>query len=97
MHHSRYWNNTYFDALDVLRASAEKHGLSVGEVAMRWLKHHSQLKARLGDAIIIGASNVSRLRQNLKDLEGGTLPEDVVDNVEKAWLVVKGAAPKYWH
>jgi aflatoxin B1 aldehyde reductase len=97
LHHSRYWNDAYFDALDLLRASAEKHSISVGEIAMRWLKHHSQLKEQLGDAIIIGASNVAHLTQNLKDLEGSPLPDDVVENVEKAWLLTKGVAPKHWH
>jgi aflatoxin B1 aldehyde reductase len=97
LHHARYWNDAYFDALDRIRSAAEKHGLSVGEVAMRWLKHHSQLAAALGDSIIIGASSASHLTQNLKHLERGPLAEDVVTAVEEAWLCVKGVAPKYWH
>ncbi|GAQ03122.1 aflatoxin B1 aldehyde reductase member 3 [Aspergillus lentulus] len=97
LRHARYWNDAYFDALDRIRSAAEKHGLSVGEVAMRWLKHHSQLAAALGDSIIIGASSASHLTQNLKDLECGPLAEDVVTAVEEAWLCVKGVAPKYWH
>ncbi|GKZ23201.1 hypothetical protein AbraIFM66951_000711 [Aspergillus brasiliensis] len=97
LHHARYWNDAYFDALDLLRAAAEKYDLTVGEIAMRWLKHHSELSAQRDDAIIIGASSVHHLEQNLKDLESGPLPDDVVATVEKAWLLAKGQAPKYWH
>ncbi len=55
------------------------------------------MKKEKNDAIIIGASNVKHLEENLVDLEKGPLPQDVVDVLEKAWLIVKGVAPKYWH
>lgn len=32
---------------------------------------------------------------NLADLAKGSLPEDVVEMVEAAWLEIKGVAPKY--
>ncbi|KFY07165.1 hypothetical protein V492_07389 [Pseudogymnoascus sp. VKM F-4246] len=97
LHRGRYWNDTYFDALDIINGVAEKHGLTVAEIALRWLHHHSQLKAELNDAIIIGASSTEHLEGNLTDLEKGPLPEDVVEALEKAWLKTKGVAPKYWH
>ncbi|KAI9046681.1 hypothetical protein LZ554_009420 [Drepanopeziza brunnea f. sp. 'monogermtubi'] len=96
-HQGRYWNETTFDALDIIRAAAEKHSLTTAEVAMRWLRHHSLLKKESGDAIIIGASSVKHLEDNLNDVEKGPLPEDVLEALDKAWLVVKGVAPKYWH
>jgi aflatoxin B1 aldehyde reductase len=97
LHQGRYWNDTYFDALEVVEGAAKKHDLAIGEVALRWLKHHSELKQELGDAIIVGASSVKHLEENLVDLEKMELSGDVVEAVEKAWLVVKGVAPKYWH
>jgi aryl-alcohol dehydrogenase-like predicted oxidoreductase len=36
---------------------------------LRWLKHHSMLKQELGDAVIVGASSVKHLEDNLLDLE----------------------------
>lgn len=54
-------------------------------------------KAELGDAIIVGASNVNHLEVNLEDLEKEVLPEDVVTAVEEAWPLVRGAAPKYYY
>jgi aflatoxin B1 aldehyde reductase len=93
----RYWNDAYFDALETVHSAALKHGLTDAEIALRWLKYHSKLSQDLGDAIIVGASRVSHLESNLQDLEKGTLPEEVVQAVEEAWSLVKGAVPNYWH
>lgn len=97
MHQGRYWNDTYFDAIDSVKAAAEKNGLTVANVALRWLEHHSELKKERGDAIIVGASSEKHLEENLRDLEEGELPESVVEVMDNAWASVKGVAPKYWH
>ncbi|KAJ9666736.1 hypothetical protein H2201_003140 [Coniosporium apollinis] len=97
LHRGRYWNDSYFDAIDIIRSGAENHGLTDAEVALRWLEHHSQMKKELNNAIIIGASSTKHLEENLADLEKGPLLEDVVQALETAWLKVKAVAPKYWH
>jgi aflatoxin B1 aldehyde reductase len=97
IHRGRYWNEVYFDGLDVVRAAAENEGLTVAEVALRWLEHHSLMKKEAGDAIIVGASSGGHLENNLADLEKGPLPQSVVEAVDKAWGVTRGVAPKYWH
>jgi aflatoxin B1 aldehyde reductase len=97
LHRGRYWNEAYFDALEMIQKACEKHGLTVAEVAMRWLEHHSLMSREKGDSIIVGASSVNHLEENLVDLEKGPLPDDVVEVMEKAWAVTKGSAPKYWH
>jgi aflatoxin B1 aldehyde reductase len=55
------------------------------------------MKREKDDAIIVGASSVKHLEENLADLERGPLPEDVLEALEKAWAKTKGVAPKYWH
>ena len=97
LHRNRYWNDTYFDAMDLISAAAQKHGLSEAQVTLRWLEHHSWLAKDLDDAIIVGASSVKHLEENLTDLEGGPLPDDVVEALEAAWLKTKAVAPKYHH
>lgn len=155
LHQGRYWNDSYFDALELIAPVAEKHGLTVAEVALRWLEHvclfyvlitvfsplgrrvaknllglgfslsgaapyiegffplelpsaflslsiltswqHSLMKKEKNDAIIVGASSVKHLEENLVDLEKGPLSEDVLEVLEKAWLKTKAVAPKYWH
>ncbi|KZV72566.1 Aldo/keto reductase [Peniophora sp. CONT] len=93
----RYWNDPYFKALDLLRPVCEKHGLTLAEVALRWMSHHSLLKRELGDAVIIGASSTKHLEQNLIDLEKGPLPEDVQQALDEAWTSVMPIAANYWH
>ncbi|KAK9329044.1 NADP-dependent oxidoreductase domain-containing protein [Lipomyces starkeyi] len=95
--HHRYWNDLYFDALDIIRHAAKKYGLTEAECALRWLVHHSQLKKAHGDAIIVGASSAAQLEQNLVDIEKDTLPDEVVQALDAAWQHVRGAAPRYFH
>ena len=97
MTQGRYINDSYFDALDLIKEVAGKHGLTTAEIALRWLEHHSSLERQFGDAIIIGASSVKHVEENLADLEKRPLPEEVVEIVEQAWLKAKPAAPRYFH
>jgi aflatoxin B1 aldehyde reductase len=94
---ARYWNEAYFDALDILRPVAKKHGLSEAECALRWMTHHSLLKREYGDAIIIGASSAPQLEENLQNLEKGPLPEELVKALDEGWERVKGTCANYWH
>lgn len=96
MYRMRYWKDEYFNALDLLRPVAEKHGFTTAECALRWMTHHSQLKRENGDTIIIGASSVKHLEENMVDLEKGPLPEDVVQALDQGWEGCKGSSIKYW-
>jgi aflatoxin B1 aldehyde reductase len=95
MYRARYWNDAFFDALDVLREA--KGDLREGEIALRWMMHHSQLKAEHGDKVIIGASSNAQLMQNLGDFEKGGLSEDVVKALDKGWEISRGVTWKYFH
>lgn len=97
MYRVRYWNDAYFDALDLLRPVAKKHGLRESEIALRWMMHHSQLGREFGDKVIIGASSKSQLEANLKDFEGDALPEEILEALNKGWEGCKGLAWKYFH
>lgn len=97
LHHGRYWKPEYFDALETIQAAAAKHGVTMAEVALRWIMHHSLIKADKGDAVIIGASSARQLEANLTDMEKGPLPEDVVKALDDGWEMVKGRVPNYWH
>ncbi|KAI5811360.1 putative aflatoxin b1 aldehyde reductase-like protein [Peziza echinospora] len=96
----RYFHTPYFKALDLLEPIAQKHGLTLLEIALRWATHHSALKTRAkggNDGVIIGVSSFDQLKSNLDDLEKGPLPEEVVKALDEAWEIVKPAAPNYWH
>lgn len=60
---SRYWKEPYFKGLASIKAVADKHGLTLTEVALRWISHHSLLKREYGDAVLIGASSLKHIEQ----------------------------------
>ncbi|EPE30579.1 NAD(P)-linked oxidoreductase [Glarea lozoyensis ATCC 20868] len=98
MYRQRYWNEEYFDALDILREAAGKHGLSEAECALRWMTHHSLLKKEFGDGIIIGASSTKHMEENMKFLDDpNPLPEDILQALDAGWDRVKGISNKYFH
>ncbi|KAF4332882.1 potassium channel beta subunit [Fusarium beomiforme] len=93
----RFWKDVIFDAVELIREEAGKHGLTEMDCAFRWIEHHSQLDPDRGDSVIIGASSKSQLEQNLCLLEKGPLPKEIVDVLDKAWLITKGSVNNYWH
>ena len=41
-----------------MKLAVDKYGLTMTEVALRWMTHHSQLGKKFSDAILIGASDL---------------------------------------
>ena len=81
----RYYRDEYFEAIKIVSAAAEKAKLSMAEVALRWMQHHSELDTKKhGDGVIIGASSLGHIEQNLVDFEKGPLPQEVVRSVDEA-------------
>lgn len=92
----RYWKKSYFEAVDLIKNTAGTYGMTSIEAVYRWLAYHSMLNESRGDAIIIGASKLSHLIQNMTAVKAGPLPEDVVAAFEKAWDITKGDSPEYF-
>lgn len=95
----RYFRDATFDALRLIEPVTQKHNLTLVEVALRWCAHHSALRLQNGgrDGVIIGVSSFGQLESNLKDVEKGPLPDDVVKVLDEAWLITKPTTPNYWH
>ena len=92
----RYWKKSFFDAVELIKAAAAAHGISSIEATYRWLAYHSMLRGDRGDAILVGASKLHHLEQNMATVKAGPLPQDVVEAFEKAWAVTKGDSPEYF-
>ncbi|KAJ6465529.1 Aldo/keto reductase [Mycena vitilis] len=86
-----YWKPVFFDALAAVRIVVSAHKLTMAEVALRWVAHHSLLSQEHGDAVIIGGSSAKHIEENLVDLEKGPLRKEVVKALELAWTAVKGS------
>lgn len=77
-HFANWYDRPEFhDAVRRLLEIIEPLGIKPSEAALRWLAYHSDLGER--DGIILGATKVEQLKQNLEDVEKGPLPREVVD------------------
>jgi aflatoxin B1 aldehyde reductase len=47
--------------------------------------------------IVIGASSLAQLKENMEYFAKGPLPQEVVDACEDAWAEMAGARPLYYH
>jgi aryl-alcohol dehydrogenase-like predicted oxidoreductase len=90
MYLDRYWNDRNFEAVTELADFARRTGRSLVSVALNWLLHHTS-----SDCVILGASRVDQLEENLRAIKEGPLAPDTLEKCEQVWAMVKGAAPKY--
>ncbi|GAB1316900.1 Aflatoxin B1 aldehyde reductase member 2 [Madurella fahalii] len=98
----RYFKDGYFDAVRELKETADKYGVSMIEVGLRWIANHSMLRleeseAGKGDGILIGVSKVEHLEQNLGYLAKGPLPDELLAAVDRMWKVAMPDAAPYWY
>ncbi len=93
---NRYWKKSFFDAVDLLKSVCEKYGITTIEATYRWLAYHSMLNADRGDAVIIGASKLHHLQQNMDTIKAGPLPEEIVAAFEQAWGITHADSPGYF-
>ena len=92
----RYWKESYFAAIDILKKAVEEENVTLPEAVMRYLAHHSMLNGARGDGVIIGASKLSHLTDNMAALKGGELPQKVLDAFEAAWELCRADSPAYF-
>lgn len=90
----RFWKNSYFDAIAVIQGASEQAGLSMIQIALRWLLRHSFLKGPNGDGVIIAASNLKQWECNLDSLSG-ELPMKVLEALDRAWEKARQDCPSY--
>jgi aryl-alcohol dehydrogenase (NADP+) len=90
MYQDRYWHDDDFAAVEELRAVAREAGKTLVELALQWL-----LAQPLVDSIIVGASRVEQLEENLKAAEGARLEESVLSRCDIVWKRLRGITPKY--
>jgi aryl-alcohol dehydrogenase-like predicted oxidoreductase len=90
MYLSRYWHEEDFDAVGALLEVAKKAGRSAVSLALNWLLHHTAT-----DCVILGASKIEHLEENLKAMEEGPLGADTVSACDQVWAKIRGVAPQY--
>ena len=93
---NRYWKKSYFDAVEIVKAACAQYGITTVEATYRWIAHHSMLREDRGDAIIIGASKLNHLIQNMDTMKAGPLPQEIQNAFEQAWKITKPDSPEYF-
>ncbi len=86
----RYWNDQQFAAVDALREIAGDAGLTLLELAFRWL-----LGRPLVGSILLGVSGTDQLSENLTAASGPSLSPEVEQACDEVWTTLRGAAPLY--
>jgi len=90
MYLDRYWHDDYFAAVEELTAVARDAGKTLVELALQWALSQEQV-----DSVILGASKLEQLEQNLKACAGPRLPGDVLQQCDAVWGRLRGVTPKY--
>ena len=90
MYQDRYWLEDDFAAVEELRSIAADAGKTLVELAFQWL-----LSQPVVDSIIVGASRVEQLEENLKAAGGPKLDKSVLERCDSVWKRLRGITPKY--
>ena len=92
----RYWNQSYFDAVNIVTTKCREFNIEPAEAAFRWLTNHSLLGKNKEDGILIGASSIFQLEQNIKSANKEPLPKQIIDALDVAWSEAKSESPEYF-
>jgi aryl-alcohol dehydrogenase-like predicted oxidoreductase len=90
MYLDRYWHPAYFDAVEKLAQIAVGAQRSLVSLALNWLLHHTPVTC-----VILGASRLEQLEQNLGVLADGPLAQATLDACDQVWRDLRGITPKY--
>lgn len=82
-----YGDAELHEAMTELKSFLAPLGINSRDAALRWICWHSCLDE--GDAIILGASRLEQVSQNVRSIGDGKLPEQVVEATEKVWGLLK--------
>jgi aryl-alcohol dehydrogenase-like predicted oxidoreductase len=91
MYLKRYWHERMFQAVEQLKSIAAASGRSLLELSLSWLWERPGV-----DGIILGASRLEHLDENLRAIEKHRpLEPGVTEACDAVWDRLRGVAPKY--
>src|SRR6516165_734330 len=90
LYQDRYWHTQYFNAVERLGQISASAGRSLISLSLNWLLHHTA-----SDCVILGASKMEQLNENLAATEDGPLSDDAVKACDQVWQDLRGPLPVY--
>jgi aryl-alcohol dehydrogenase-like predicted oxidoreductase len=82
MYQQRYWHDANFEAVERLQSIAATAHRSLISVSLNWLLHHTPAAS-----IILGASRLEQLDQNLAACGEGALDSATVEACDEVWPI----------
>ena len=89
-YYDRYWSDENFDAVEKLKEIAAAHGISLLELAMKWVAQQPRVTS-----VITGVSRLEQLQQNITTIEGEVLGSDVLAACDEVWHSLAGTRFAY--
>jgi aryl-alcohol dehydrogenase-like predicted oxidoreductase len=86
----RYWHAANFEAVQELAAAAKAEHRTPTSLAIAWLMHHTAI-----DSILVGASRMEQLEENLAAVEQGALTAATLAICDRLWQKLRGVQPQY--
>jgi aryl-alcohol dehydrogenase-like predicted oxidoreductase len=90
MYQDRYWHPQNFAAVEKLKKAVESAGRSLIDVSLCWLLHHTQT-----DCVLLGATRMEQLEQNLAASEKGPVPAEILQVCDEVWAELRNPVPIY--
>lgn len=90
IYYQRYWSQENFRAVDRLADIAQKAGISLVELSMKWCLSRPGVVS-----VISGVSRLSQLEQNIAAAEGDPLGQDTLEACDGVWLSLAGTRFQY--
>jgi aryl-alcohol dehydrogenase-like predicted oxidoreductase len=86
----RYWHSDNFEAVETLSQIARGANRSLISLALQWLMDQPGITC-----IILGASKLEQLQQNVAGMEDGPLPAEALAACNEVWTRLRGVSPQY--
>jgi len=88
----KYFQNLYGDpklqlAMNDFKSVLTPLNISASEASIRWIFHHSKLGEQ--DAVILGASKLAQIEDNMRSILAGPLPDGVVQAIDSIWRTLE--------
>jgi 1-deoxyxylulose-5-phosphate synthase len=90
LYQGRYWHQDYFAAVEELERIGRDVGRSLVELSLQWLFAQPHV-----NSVILGASRMEQLEENLQACEGPPLDESILARCDEVWKRLRGITPKY--
>jgi len=80
LYFDRYWNDKNFAGVERLSAIADKYGIPLLELALRWCIHQNGVSL-----VISGVSKMDQFRQNIPIFEKPALGDEILAECNQVW------------